>query len=37
PLTVLGGIVFLKERERVWQKILGGILAVIGVILVKGS
>ena len=36
-LTILGGIVFLKERERIWQKILGGILAVIGVILVKGS
>jgi len=36
-LTILGGIIFLKERERVWQKILGGILAVIGVILVKGS
>lgn len=36
-LTVLGGIIFLKERERIWQKILGGILAVIGVILVKGS
>ncbi|MBL7150926.1 DMT family transporter [Candidatus Microgenomates bacterium] len=36
-LTVIFGIIFLKERERVWQKILGGILAVIGVILVKGS
>jgi drug/metabolite transporter (DMT)-like permease len=36
-LTILGGIVFLKERERVWQKILGGILTAIGVILVRGS
>jgi drug/metabolite transporter (DMT)-like permease len=36
-LTILGGIVFLKERERVWQKILGGILTAVGVILVKGS
>lgn len=36
-LTILGGIVFLKEKEKVWQKILGGILTVIGVILVKGS
>ena len=34
-LTVLGGIVFLNERERIWQKILGGILAAIGVVLVK--
>lgn len=36
-LTILGGVVFLKERERIWQKIFGGILAVIGVVLVKGS
>lgn len=36
-LTVILGIVLLKERERVWQKILGGILAAIGVILVKGG
>lgn len=36
-LTILGGIIFLKEKERVWQKILGGILTVIGVVLVKGS
>lgn len=36
-LTVLGGIVFLKERERIWQKVLGGILAAVGVILVKGA
>lgn len=36
-LTILGGIIFLQERERVWQKIFGGVLAVIGVILVKGS
>jgi drug/metabolite transporter (DMT)-like permease len=35
-LTILAGIIFLKERERVWQKILGGILAAIGVVLVKG-
>ncbi len=36
-LTVFGGIFLLKERKRIWQKILGGILAVIGVILVKGG
>lgn len=36
-LTVLGGIIFLNERGRLWQKILGGILTAIGVILVKGS
>ena len=36
-LTVFGGIMFLKERGRIWQKVLGGILAVIGVVLVKGS
>ncbi len=36
-LTVMLAIVFLKERERVWQKIFGGVLAVIGVILIKGS
>lgn len=36
-LTVILGIIFLKEKERVWQKILGSILAVIGVILVKVS
>ncbi len=35
-LTVIAGIIFLKERERIWQKILGGVLAAIGVILVKG-
>lgn len=36
-LTVVAGIVLLKEQERLWQKILGGILAAIGVVLVKGS
>lgn len=36
-LAVLLGIVFLKERERVWQKILGSLVAVAGVILVKIS
>jgi len=36
-LTILSGIIFLQEKERVWQKILGGILTVIGVVLVKGS
>jgi len=36
-LAILGGIVFLGERERVWQKVLGGVLAAIGVVLVKGS
>lgn len=36
-LTVLGGVVYLKEKERIWQKLLGGVLTVLGVILVKGS
>ena len=36
-LTILGGIIFLKEKERVWAKILGGLLVVAGVVLVKGS
>lgn len=36
-LAVLGGIIFLGEKERIWQKVLGGILAGIGVVLVKGS
>lgn len=34
-MTILGGIIFLRERERVWQKVFGGVLAVLGVILVK--
>jgi uncharacterized membrane protein len=36
-LTVILGIVFLKEREKLWQKVLGGLLAAVGVVLVKGS
>ena len=36
-LTVLAGIVFLKEREGIWQKIAGGILAAIGVVFIKSS
>lgn len=36
-LTMLGGIFFLKEREQVGQKILGGILTVVGMILIKGA
>lgn len=35
-LTVLAGIVFLNERERLWQKVLGGLLAAVGVVLVRG-
>lgn len=34
-LTILGGIVLLKEREGVGQKIFGAILAAIGVILIR--
>lgn len=29
--SVLGGIFLLKERERIWQKILGAIVAFLGV------
>jgi len=36
-LVIFGGIFLLKERGRIWQKILGGVLAAIGVVLVKGS
>jgi len=28
---------WLNYPERIWQKVLGGILAGIGVVLVKGS
>jgi len=33
--TVIGGILFLKERGELWKKILGGLITVVGVILVR--
>ena len=34
-VTVIGGIFMLKEKGNVWEKVFGGFLAVLGVILVK--
>lgn len=34
-LTIVLGIIFLKERERLTQKLFGGIIVIIGVILVQ--
>ncbi len=33
--AVIGGIIFMKEREHTWQKIIGTIIVVIGAIVVK--
>lgn len=34
-VTIGGGILLLKERGKIWEKIIGGLLAVLGVVLVK--
>lgn len=34
-ITVLGGIYILKERDHLWRKIIAGVIACIGVILLK--
>ncbi len=33
-LTVISGIIFLKEREHLWQKIISAILVLIGTIII---
>lgn len=34
-LTIIGGIIFLHERDHLWRKIAAGIIAFLGVILLK--
>ncbi len=33
-ITVLLGIIFLNEKDKIWQKIIGAIISIVGVILI---
>lgn len=33
-LTVILGIIFLNEKDKIWQKIIGAVISIVGVILI---